>query len=996
MKQKEKFNKAIVMSFILLLLGNFLSAQAQKTVTGTVFSADDNQPLPGASIIIKGTSTGTVSDFNGKFTLNVDNENTTLLVSFIGFKNQEVQASQQPLNIYLEPDIASLDEVVVVGYGTLKKSDIVSSVAKVNMEDATTIPSTNINEMLRGRAAGVQVTVGSLRPGGTSNIVIRGNKSLAAGNNPIYVVDGVPKDDINDINPDDITSIEILKDASAQAIYGSRASNGVVLVTTKRGKEGKVQVSYHGYYTVQKLSKNFDLYDGNEFAQLRREAYRTDNPNDEYEDDEFIFEPEELEALKNQEFVNWEDLVIENASIYSNTVSLNGGTEKTKVFTSINYFKQDGIIPSSGYDRGTFRLNLDQKITDRLSLAANVSLVSSTQDKESASLNLITLPPLAKAYDENGEIIRFPLGSTSYTNPLWNIKESTNEIKRNSYDLYLILKYNFAKHFNYTLNSSFTRRNSNSGLYLSSTHSTGRFTNGYAQLGNSLNENFLVENIIVYDNDFNENHNLNFTFVQSTDNRKYETTTTTATEFPNDLLGYNGISAATNVLPVDRYAEERKLVSFMGRLRYNFKDKYLFTATARADGSSVFAEGNKWGVFPSAALAWKINNENFLKDVSAIQQLKLRLSYGAIGNEAIKPYQTLGTAGEFLYVFDRNPASGYLPSTVLPNPDLRWETTTSFNAGLDFMIFKNILSGSVDYYRTSTTDLLVQRSVPGTTGYKTTYANAGEVQNKGIEVLLTANIIQNKNFRWSVTTTFSSNKNEIIDLYGKNENGEPIDDIERGYFVGQPTKVIYQYDFDGIWQEGDDIAGSPQADQPLIGPGSIRVKDTDGDGAITGDDRVFFDPNPDWFGSVNTTLSFKGLELFADFYIVQGVDKLNPYLAEYNYGGTLQGKLNGIKVPYYTPEHPSNSYPRPRYSKADPYLYALAVQDASYIRLRTLSLSYSLPRNWMSKIKIDGIQVYATGNNVFTATDYKSYSPEVNNNEYPDAKSFTIGVKVNF
>jgi TonB-linked SusC/RagA family outer membrane protein len=305
MKQKAKFNKAIVMSFILLLFGNFLSAQAQKTVTGTVFSADDNQPLPGASIIIKGTSTGTVSDFNGKFTLNVDNENTTLLVSFIGFKNQEVQASQQPLNIYLEPDVASLDEVVVVGYGTLKKSDIVSSVAKVNMEDATTIPSTNINEMLRGRAAGVQVTVGSLRPGGTSNIVIRGNKSLAAGNNPIYVVDGVPKDDINDINPDDITSIEILKDASAQAIYGSRASNGVVLVTTKRGKEGKVQVSYHGYYTVQKLSKNFDLYDGNEFAQLRREAYRTDNPNDEYEDDEFIFEPEELEALKNQEFVNW-------------------------------------------------------------------------------------------------------------------------------------------------------------------------------------------------------------------------------------------------------------------------------------------------------------------------------------------------------------------------------------------------------------------------------------------------------------------------------------------------------------------------------------------------------------------------------------------------------------------------------------------------------------------------------------------------------------------
>jgi len=998
---KRKFNlKKDRFFFSLFLLFSVIvaSAQSQKTITGTVLSSEDNLPLPGADIIEKGTNNGTSTDFDGNFSLEVNENATSLVISYIGFKDQEVQISDSPIQITLQVDVNALDEVVVVGYGTIKKSDVVSSVASVNVEEAIAIPTANINEMLRGRAAGVQVTTGSLRPGGTSNVTIRGNNSLAGDNNPIYVVDGVAKDDINDINPEDIASVEILKDASAQAIYGARASNGVVLVTTKRGKEGKVQISYHGFFTTQSISKNFDLYSGNEYADLRREAYRTNNPNNEYESDDFIFTEEELAVLGTQNFADWEDLVISSANISSNTFSLSAGSEKTKVFSSINYFKQDGIIPSSGFDRGSFRLNLDQTINDKLSLSFNVALTTSTQDKESSSLNLITLSPLGQVYDDQGELVRYPIGSASYTSPLWNIRESTNDIKANSYDLYFILKYELAKNLTYTLNTSLGRKTTDEGLFYSPTHSTGRNTNGLAKISNSLRENYLIENILRYDNQLNENNKLDVTFVQSIDERKFSTTSTTGTDFSNDVLGYNGIGSALNVLPVGRYAEERKLLSFMGRVRYGHKDKYLFTATARADGSSVFAAGDKWGFFPSAAFAWKIHNESFLEDVDAIDELKFRVSYGSIGNEAIKPYQTLGTASEYLYVFGGESQSGYLPSTVLPNPNLKWETTTSFNIGLDFMVWDNLLAGSLEYYNNSTTDLLVQRSVSGITGYTSTFTNAGEVNNSGLELLLTANIIKKDDLKWSVTATYANNKNEIVDLYGNDENGDPIDDTGRGYHVGQPTSVIFQYDFDGIWQEGEDWENSPQAaaNQSGLGAGSIRIKDTDGDGVITADDRIFTNPNPDWFGSLSSTLSYKGFELFVDFYFVEGAKKVNPYLADFNAGGTLQGVLNGIKVPYYTPENPSTSYPRPNRESADPYLFALAVQDASYMRLRTLSLAYNFPESLMSNIGINSVQLYGTANNLFTITDYKSYSPEINNDGYPDAKAFTLGLKVNF
>lgn len=988
------------------------SIQTIKTISGHVYKVDreirgtvtdpDGNPLTGVNIVIKSQpGRGAVTDFDGKYKLEISEDSVTLIFSYIGYETQEVTVvNQQVLDIVMKESISRLDEIVVVGYGTQKKSDVTGSVAVVDVDKAMTQPTTDFSEMLRGQAAGVRITLNDPRPGGNSNIVIRGNNSILGGNSPLFIVDGVPLDNINDINTEDITSIEILKDASAQAIYGARASNGVVLVTTKRGKEGKLSISYNGYYSNEKLVRNFDLYSGEEWIQLRREAFRTSNENGEYEPDDFVFSPIQLDVMNTKNYVNWEDLVMRSGTISNHNVSLSGGSKQTKAYASLGFFDQKGVIPGSDFLRGSARINLDHRISDKLSLQSNVFLTTSKQNIESGTLQWIVLPPVSRAFDENGQIVRYPLGDNqnSYTNPLWNMRESTNENKSNSMDLNLSGSYDITDGLSYQLNSSLRRKSTDGGYYFSSLHSSGLADHGRASIWGGLREEYLLENILTYDKEFNQNNHLDITAVQSANKIKYGFSQTTATSFATDFLGYNGIEFAENILPVERNAHERSLVSFMGRIRYNLYERYLLTLTARADGSSVFSESNKWGYFPSIAVGWKMHHEPFLAHIDHLDELKFRASYGSTGNEAIQPYQTLGLASPFLYVFGGQTAAGYLPGTNLPNPNLKWETSTILNLGLDFGFFNNKLTGSIEVYNTSTTDLLVDRSVSGTTGYSTSIYNAGETLNKGIEALITGHLIRSSAWDWSLTTNVSANRNEIVALYGeRDEDGNLLDDIGKDRFIGEPINVIYQYAFDGIWQEGDDIENSHMPDAM---PGDVRVKDLSGpdgvpDNKITADDRVITAEDPNWYGSLSSSLRYKNLELLAEIYTVQGAMKVNPWLAEYNFGGTLQGDLNGIKVDYYTPEHPSNTYPRPR-TTTPSHLYALAVDDASYVRLRTLQLSYRLPGNLLDRLGIQNIRLLVTGTNLITWTEYKSYSPEINPGSYPDGREWTVGLKVDF
>jgi len=887
-----------------------------------------------------------------------------------------------------------LDVVVVVGYGVQKRSDITGSVSTIEVTDAKALPTTNVAEMLRGKSAGVQVTLNDPRPGGNSNILMRGVNSFLGGNSPLIVLDGVPIENINTISPENIESIEILKDASAQAIYGARASNGVILVTTKRGAEGRLQASYHGYYGEQWLTNNFDLYSGEEWIQLRREAYRTAN-NGEWEVDEVVFSPHQLDLLENDQFVDWEDAVMQRATQQSHSLTLQGGNDKISYFSGFGYYDEGGLIPSSGYKRGTARLNLDYKVNDRISFGTNIFLMTDNQDIETQGLNFVMLPPLATAYDEDGNLVRYPLGPTETTHsPLWNIRESNQDLKSNEYRFNFFSDIKLFDNLTYRLNSSMLRGNSNGGSYRTSLHSSAFDVGGEARLSSSESEEFLIENILVFDQEFNDNHRFDFTAMQSVNERKYSWSRTTATGFPNDLLGYNGIESATEILPVERVAWERRLLSFMGRFRYYLSNKYLLTVTGRADGSSVFAAGNKWAFFPSAAFAWKAHLEPFMENLDFVNELKFRLSYGSIGNEAIAPYQTKGLASARNYIFGDVSYGGYGPGSALYNPDLKWETSTTFNGGVDFGFLGNLLVGTLEIYNTQTTDLLVDRTTPGSTGYKSIISNIGRVENKGVELSLTANAVNKKNFNWSVSTIFSRNRNKILELFGEvDEDGNLLDDISRKRFIGEPINVIHQYQFDGIWQYADTTI-IPGSHMPDTEPGRIRVANINGDTTITTEDKIIIHRDPKWYGSISSRMMFHGFELFWDFYIVQGATRTNSYLADYNSGGTLHGNLNGIKVDYWTPENPSNEFPRPNNAQADPYLWAGAVRDASYVRLRTLSLAYHFPGKWVQRVKLSNLTVYGTFTNLITWTNFKSYSPETTVGQYPDGKSFIFGIKI--
>lgn len=975
-------------------------------VTGKV-TDEKGRPLEGATVLIKGTDDGTKTDANGIFNLEAPAD-AILVISYVGFETTEIRASGRTISIQLKAAISTSEQIVVVGYGSQRKSDITGAVSKVDMDKARAIPTTNIAEMIRGQAAGVQVTLLSARPGGNSNILIRGKKSIRGLNDPLIVLDGFPIENINDVNPDDIASIEILKDASAQAIYGARASNGVILITTQKGKAGKMRVRVNSYLTTQKLTKNFDLYTAEEFAELRREAVRTQFGS--YQPDNINFQGLEGDNFLKGRFVNWEDEVLQTGLISSNTVSVMGGTESTKLFTSVNYFTQRGLIPTADYQRGSFRINLDQKINDRVNIEANLSFSTDKQRKETNNLDFITISPFTGPYDSTGSLIKLVAGanaSSSTLNPLWDIRESDNDTKTNLLNLNLALNYELSKNFSYKLNTLLSRRNVDEGVYLTKQHSVGLPLNGSASVANTLREEYLIENILNYNAQINSSNKIDITLVQSVNQRNTSKTTSTGTGFGSDVLGYDGISNAL-IFKTNRVEEQYRLASFLGRVRYNLMDKYLLSFTARKDGASVFAESKKWGFFPAASFAWQMHKERFLQSIKAVNQLKLRLSYGSVGNQSLDPYSTLGVVGNTPYVFGSAIVAGALPGTVLPNPTLTWETSTTFNAGLDFGLLNNRLTGTIEYYNTQTTDLLTDISLGGVSGFSSMITNGGESRNRGIEILLTGHIIRNTNWNWSITTAFTSNKNKVLKTGIADTNGDPKDDIARNRFVGQPIDVIRTMLFDGIFQTDDEAIASAQGTlggtvtpfTPLtvLKAGSIRIKDVDGDGRITDADNVIISQTPEWFGSVSTTITYKNLDLLADFYIVQGATKRNPYLGDFNQGGTLQSYRNGIKVNYWTPENHSTTHPRPNYAsgQAPPHTGLLTIADASYARLRTLSLGYNVPQSVLGRLKMSSLRVYVTANNLITITKYKSYSPENNPNDFPDTKGFTFGVNVGF
>lgn len=995
--KSRRFAKSSLTIIILFITLCTASAQSKK-VSGNVKDSS-GEPLIGASVYLEGTTTGTITDIDGNFNIDAES-NQQLVISYIGMQSVTMLVGEQSTIVVTLEAATALDEIVVVGYGVKLKSDVISSVASIKPENMTKVATSDIGEMLRGKAAGVLVTLANGAPGSSSNILIRGQNSINGGNSPIVIVDGVPVGNINDINPNDISSVEILKDAAAQSIYGARASNGVILITTKRGKSGKTKVSYNGAAGTQTINRNFDIYSGEEFAQLKREAFRSANLGV-FPADEKILSALELASVTSGEFINWEEEILRTGSTQNHNLSIATGSKNTNLYTSFNLFDQKGVISSSDFTRITGRVNLDQTVNKWLKLGMNTSFQISKSNNPNVGgvlLTSLTTSPLGQIYDEDGSLRYLPGGFAENKNPLIDLQE-TNTFSENRNDiLNVFVDVTPFSNFNYRLNGSRRSWNGKSRSYNTAESVTG-ITNGGLGRGNITfqdNVEWQVENIFSYNPKLGKKNNLSLTGVQSVTESKYNRLSNNATDLPNDILGIYGLeSAATNIPDIS--GNRRGLVSFAAKAEYNFASKYYINLAGRADASTVFGSDNKWGFFPSIGLGWNLHLEPFMKDNTSIDLIKVRASYGSVGNEGIAPYQSLSSALQRDYIINGKKVSGYVPGDFLPNPNLKWETSTTLNTAVDFGFFKNRITSTVEFYNTRTRDLLVDQALNAGLGYTRKKTNLGEVENQGIELSLTAALIRKKDFNLNIGGSISRNRNKIISLYGLDEDGDGVEDndVGNGWFIGQPINVFYQYQAVGIFQEGEDIASSHQ---PGSKPGDIKLFDRfpDDGNLNAANDRVLTQAGPDWFGNFNFGINYKGLDLSADIIAVQGVTRYNNFLVGYSEGGSLRGIKNGIKQNYWTPENPSGNFPRPNEANDPVNLFALALQDASYVRLQNITFGYSFPSKFMSNLGIESFRVFATGSNLMTITDYQSYSPEKNPSDYPEAVTFVGGIQLSF
>ncbi|MBC7845982.1 MAG: TonB-dependent receptor [Flavobacterium sp.] len=990
------------LSLILLMCILSFNASAQQNLISGKVVDDAGLPLPGANVIIKGSTKGVQTDFDGKFSIQAT-PNNTLIVSFIGMDDATVQVgSKKNLNIVLQATSQSLEEVVVVGYTSKKKSDVISSVASVKPKDMLKVATSDVGEMLRGKAAGVQVTTNSGGPGTSSTIRIRGDRTLSGNDDPIIIADGVVIGSINDVNANDIASLEILKDAAAQSIYGARASNGVILITTKKGKIGKAKVSYSGFSGIQTMNRNFDTYSGDEFAQLKREAARTSN-NGVYQPDNVVFSSLELPSVQTGEYIDWEKYMIKTGLTNNHSVTVSSATENSSIYTSLNYIDVKGMIPNSDFEKVSLRVNVDQKINNWLKIGLNTSIQfdeshDPNKDDNGILINSITTSPLGQIYNEDGSFRLNPGGIQETPNPLIDLYE-TNKVSLNRNDnINLYIDVNLAKGFTYKLNTNrrswnYKRLSFNSSKSVSGVANAGQ---GSGEIEFKDNVEYTLSNIFNYNFAVAKKNHFGIVAVQEMVSSSYTRFQNNASRIPNDILGIYGLEAAFLNTPIIDATEET-LMSGVAKLEYDYDNKYYFTLSGRADGCSRFGIENKWGFFPAANAAWNVHKEGFMKEyVPVVNNLKLRASYGQVGNRPQDPYLSQATADQRDYIINGVKVSGYIPGGVLSTPDLRWETSTQLNLAVDFGLFKNRLSGTVEVYDTKTTDMIVKAKINETTGFSEQYQNIGEVNNQGIEVTLNSEIIRNKDFKLNLGASFTKNKNKIVSLYGdKNGDGIQDDEVANRWFIGQPIDVYWQWKGIGIYQIGETIPAD--AGTGLL-PGDIKLYDANpANGAKPEDaDRIISSKYPEWYGTVSLSMEYKNFDFSADVYTVQGITKDNPYLYGFNEGGSLRGIKNGLKQDYWTPENPTGNWPRPRVGNDPPNFNTIGLQDASYIRLQNISLGYTLPADLIKKLGLGNFRMYVTGSNLITITDFQSYSPEKNASDYPEPVSYVFGLQVGF
>lgn len=982
-------------SLLLFLLLCYTLGHAQNPpVTGKIIDANGG-PLVGVSIKVKDAATGASSNAEGNFSINVPSENSVLIFSFLGMKTREVAVSgRKTINVTLDEDASSLDGIVVVGYGTQLRRDITGSISSIKEKTLREVPVTNVSQMIEGRIPGAYVTTGANKPGTTPNITIRGNRSFKASNSPLYVVDGIPVNDaITDINPSDIVSIDVLKDASATAIYGSRGANGVILVTTARGKAGETSVRYNAYYGLTEVVRRADIFTGAEFVKYMRDAAAAVTPTPITDETVIFKDPIERESIALGRYTDWQDQIIKNGRTQNHELGISSGTEKTKVNLSLGYFDDEGYFIGQDYTRYTARVNLDQNLGKRIKIG--LSLLGSYSESDGAGYNpyasSLINSPLGVPYDSEGKFVIYPINDPTMSNPLLATQKDKfiNIEKRTRILGSLFAEAELIPGLKYRVNFGPDFRNARGGNFNSTAVSVG--VTPTASSSESYWFSYALDNQLTYDKTFNK-HKLNVTALYGIQERRNESSNISVRDLPVESVTYHNLGSAGTIVGVGSGYSRWNILSYMGRVNYGFDGRYSVTLTGRADGSSRFSPGNKWAFFPSAALAYNISEERFLKNVSFLSNLKLRLGYGLVGNEAVTPYETLAQLSRTPYDFDGTPAFGFAPANV-PNKDLKWETSATANVAVDFGFLNQRISGSIDVYQTNTTDLLMDFALPNTTGFDKVLSNVGSTRNSGVEFALsTQNIMSKNGFQWSTDITAGYNKGKIVELsLGK------VDEVGNSRFIGKPLNVYYDYEKTGIWQTGE------QTQAALFGSrvGQIKVKDQNGDGKITADDRVIIgSPDPTFTFGFNNNFSFKGFDLAVFVVGVQNKTMVSPLFDSQNTIG-FGGRYNHLAVDYWTPANPTNAYPQPITNQnVNSLLFRTTMRyfDGSFVRIRNINLGYTLPGMAVSKIGAKSLRVYFNVTNPFVFSsyvrDHNGIDPEILDN--PATINYQLGLNVKF
>ena len=938
------------------------------TISGKVTS-DDGEALPGVTVVVKGTTNGATTNADGSYTLTVPDNNAVLVFSSVGFTRKEVAVGRATnLSQSLTPETQALNEVQVVGYGTQKKSQVTGAISTVSDEQLRDVPVANVGQALQGRAAGITVSSSATTPGQAPVIRIRGNRSISGSNDPLLVVDGVPYDgSLNDLNPDDITSLEVLKDASSTAIYGARGANGVILITTRHGKSGAPRATYSGYYGVKKIYGRYDLQNGEQYYNYKLEAYRALNPS---------FDPSNATFLTADERANYaagrttdyQSLLFQNGHIQNHVLGVSGGNEQTQYSASMGYYDETGIVPVQRFRRYSLRATLDQQIGKRVRVGINSLNTYNVADDPDINIlyQILTTSPLASPYDANGVPILYPNTDTAGSNPLTLYTQDAHKDQTTRLRSFNSLygQVNIIKGLDYRLNLGLDGRSENNGQFYASNTPQNGGGQSTASRTQNLAFNLLAENLLLYNNTFGK-HTVGFTGLYSAQQYNYNAFGTSVRNLPTNYQLDNNLGAGTPS-SASSTSQQWDIISYMARLNYSYDNRYSATVTVRADGSSRLAPGNKYKAFPSAAVAWNIANESFMQGRDWLSTLKLRASLGRVGSTAVNPYQTLGqlsaAIGAGYYNFGSTGAIGTVPSTI-PNPNLGWEYTTTANFGLDFGFFQNRVTGSVEVYQQRTSDLLLPDALPTASGYSSFLRNAGSTQNRGIEVSLTTVNLRPKDlggFEWQTDWNFTVNREKVLSLgLGTDANGNEISDVGNQRFIGQPLYVFYDYKNIGIWQTSEaDLAKKYNSK-----PGQIKVQDVNNDGVINANDRVIIGSRqPKFEAGITNRFRYKGFDLTVVALTRVGATVVDPTLFGPAYFYTNTGRRNQVNLNYWTPTNPSNMYPEPdqttRASEWPTYGSTLGYHDGTFIKVRSIDLGYNLPAAWAKAAFMSSTRIY--------------------------------------